>query len=92
MGCMFGGFILGIFLLLGFTYVVWILAGKESGAVKLIGQIIAVVVALLALALILHGGIYGGKMKMKMMHGGMMCPMDKMEMPAKTMPAAPAKK
>lgn len=63
---MYGGMVLGsllaVVLLLGFAYIVWILAAKESGGIKLTGQIIAVIIAVLALIIFLYGGIYGGMM------------------------------
>lgn len=69
MHSMAGGMFLGVFLLFGFAYIVWVLASKEANLTKLTGQIISIVVAVLAVLILLCGIFYGGKMcKMK---GGM---------------------
>ena len=54
--------LLSISLLLGFAYIIWILASKEAGSTKLVGQIIAVVIAVMVLILFTYGGIYGRNM------------------------------
>ena len=56
------GLLLGVFLLLGFAYIVWILSSKESGATRVIGQVIAAVITLIALLLLIYGSVYGGAM------------------------------
>ena len=53
-------FLLSISLLLGFAYIVWVLASKESGNVKTVGQVISISIAVLVAAILLYGGIYGG--------------------------------
>jgi len=58
-GMVFGS-LLGVLLLLGFAYIVWVFANKESGTVKSIGQVIAAVIAILAAIILLYGTIYGG--------------------------------
>jgi hypothetical protein len=62
------GAITGLIFILGFAYVVWVLANKEAGNIKLAGQIIAVLVALIALVVLYcgvtgkgHCGTMGGK-------------------------------
>jgi len=55
------GVLLSTVLLLGFAYIVWIMSNKESGNIKVIGQGIAIVLAVLALIMFLYG-IYGGVM------------------------------
>jgi len=54
--------LLAVVLLLGFAYIIWILATKETGAVKNTGQVIAIIIAVLALIILLYGSIYGGMM------------------------------
>lgn len=79
-GGMIWGSLLAVVLLLGFAYIVWVSSEKETGAVKTTGQIIAVVIAVLALIILLYGSIYGGMMgrgnyggrSHKMMRPGMM--------------------
>jgi hypothetical protein len=61
-GGMFWASFTAVLLLAGFAYIIWVMASKESGAVKIIGQIIAVIIAVLALIILLYGGIYGGGM------------------------------
>lgn len=61
-GGMFWGAILVVLLLLGFAYIIWVLASKESGGVKITGQVIAVIIAVLAILILLYGGVYGGMM------------------------------
>lgn len=63
---MYGGMLTGSLvlslLLLGFAYIIWVLADKENGPRKSFGQVVAVVIAVLAVALLLYKGIYGGMM------------------------------
>ncbi len=59
-GGMIWGSLLLVVLLLGFAYIVWVLATKETGAVKTTGQVIAIIIAVLALIVLLYGSIYGG--------------------------------
>lgn len=59
---MFWGALLGSFLLFGFAYILWVLGAKESGSLKVIGQIISAVIAVLALIVLLYSGIWGGLM------------------------------
>ena len=68
------GLILSVFLLFGFAYIVWILANKESGSVKVIGQIIAAVIALIALVILIYGSIFGGSMQRRAGYWGPMGP------------------
>jgi len=78
--------LLGTFLLLGFAYLVWVFADKESGGLKLTGQIIAVVIAILAVILFLGGlylgvtgrGMYGGPRMMGIGQPGMHRSVEKM--------------
>ncbi len=72
-GGMVGGLVLMTFLLFGFAYIVWVLAAREAGGLKLIGQVIAVVIAVLALLILVYGSVYGGRMH-NMMGRGMMGP------------------
>jgi hypothetical protein len=60
-GMVFGS-LLGIVLLLGFAYIIWIFAEKEKGNVKMIGQGIAIAIVVLAAIMLLYGTIYGGMM------------------------------
>ena len=63
---MMAGMAYGIFLtvllmtvlLLGYAYIVWVLAAKEGGTIKTIGQAIAIIIAVLALIFFIYGGIY----------------------------------
>ena len=76
MSGMWLGSILGLILLLGFAYIIWVLAGKEKGNIKLIGQIVALVIVVIAVVLLLSslfwgGGLCGGR-GYGMMGGGMM--------------------
>lgn len=65
------------------AFITWVLAVKESGWLKLVGQAIAVVIVVLTLLVLIVGGYYGSKVrdhnkmmgKMMMqgkMQGGMM--------------------
>ena len=71
MSGMYGGLVLAVFLLFGFAYIIWVMASKEAGAVKLTGQIIAVVIAVITLLILIYGGVYGGRMRGMMGRGGM---------------------
>jgi hypothetical protein len=65
--------LLGLGLLLGFAYIVLVSANKEGGALKITGQVLAVIIALLAITVFIYGASAGNKMKHRM--GGMSCPM-----------------
>lgn len=71
-------------LVLGFAYIIWVMASKETGNTKLIGQIISIVVIVLSVILCLYGGIKGNKMRHgwkgqgMMMQQGMQGGMEKM--------------
>jgi len=69
------GTITAIIFILGFAYVILALANKESGTTKLIGQVLAVLVILIALVVLYKGlagrGQYGETGKV-MMHQKMM--------------------
>ena len=73
---MMGGVIVAPFLVVlllsGFAYLIWTVSAKETGNVKLVGQVIAILIAVFALVILLYGGIYCG-----MMGGGAGCPMMK---------------
>ncbi len=64
--------LLGLFIVLGFGYIVWILAVKESGNTKLTGQVIAIVIIVLAVVLCLYGAVKGPSMRNQMMGQEMM--------------------
>ncbi|MBU0574358.1 MAG: hypothetical protein KKH83_07790 [Candidatus Margulisbacteria bacterium] len=64
MAGMFWGSILLVILLVGFAYVLWVLAVKESAWLKTAGQIIAIVMLIFAVLILLYGTIYGGMMGM----------------------------
>lgn len=72
--------LLTLFVVLGFGYIVWIMAAKESGNSKLAGQIISVVIIVLAVVLCLYGMVKGGRMRHQMMGQGAM--MQQQQMPA----------
>lgn len=65
--------LLGLGLLLGFAYIVLVSANKEGGALKMTGQVLAVIIALLAIVVFIYGASAGNKMKHRM--SGMSCPM-----------------
>ncbi|HVN67643.1 MAG TPA: hypothetical protein VMT55_04655 [Candidatus Sulfotelmatobacter sp.] len=67
--------LLTLFMVLGFAYIIWTIAAKENGGSKLAGQIISVVIIVLAVVLCIYGGIKSNQMRHKMMGGGMGCPM-----------------
>lgn len=65
-----------LFIVLGFALIVWSAAVKESGALKITGQIIAGVIAVLIIIVFLYGSIYGKKLhKQYGMHMMGKCPM-----------------
>ncbi len=72
-GGMIGGLVLTVFLLFGFAYIIWVLAVREASALKLVGQLIAAVIAVIALLILVYGSIYGGRMN-NYMGRGMMGP------------------
>jgi hypothetical protein len=57
---------------LGFAYIIWVLAAKETGNMKMAGQVMSVLIVLLTLVLLVYGGVWGNKAKHGMMGGGMM--------------------
>ncbi len=61
--------ILATALLLGYAYIIWILADKAAGGWKLTGQILAGVIAVIAVIMFVYCGVYG-PMRMKEMSGG----------------------
>jgi hypothetical protein len=67
--------LLWVAVLLGFAYIIGILAMKETGNVKVIGQVIAGVIAVLTVIIFLYGAVWGGQMKRGMTGRGMGCPM-----------------
>ncbi len=66
--------ILALGLILGFSYIIWILALKEAGYVKTTGLVIGCGIAALAVILFLSGLIYGGRMAGGYGMGSMMGP------------------
>ena len=52
--------LLSIALLLGFAFIVWVLAGKEASGLKLTGQIISVVITVITIILFIYCIVYGG--------------------------------
>lgn len=74
------GVITSVFFILAFAYIVLALANKESGNMKLAGQVIAVLVALVAVVILFYGatgrghyGMMGGRGMMG--EKGMKCEM-----------------
>lgn len=55
--------LLGVTAIIGFAYIILILARKESGNTKVVGQIIASSLVIMALIVLAWAGIYGNKMK-----------------------------
>ncbi len=53
------GALLGVFLILGFSYIVWVLSSKESGIVKIMGQIVSLVIAIIIISMFVLGS-FGG--------------------------------
>jgi uncharacterized Tic20 family protein len=71
--------LLSFLLILGFSYIVWILAKKETGWINTTGQVIACATAAVALIILIVSLTYGGSM-MRGFSGGMMGPgMQKMD-------------
>jgi amino acid transporter len=64
--------LLMVFIVLGFGYIIWIMAAKESGNAKLAGQIISIVIIVLSIVLCLYGLVKGPKMSKQMMGQEMM--------------------
>src|SRR3989339_694905 len=58
--------------LLAIGFITWVLAVKESGWLKITGQIIAVVIVVLTLLLLVIGSSYRDKMPYRGMGSGMM--------------------
>lgn len=55
------------------AFITWVLAVKENGWLKLVGQAIAVVIVILTLLVLIVGGYYGAKVRdHRMMGSGMM--------------------
>ena len=82
-GMMVGAFIFSLLVLIsfvGFAYIIWILASRETEWIKTIGNIIAIAIVILAVTFFLYFGIYGSMVKnnwqsmygYKMMPGMMM--------------------
>jgi len=69
-GGMIYGSILLAAILAGFAYIVWVNAAKESGGVKSTGQVIAIILAVLAMIVLLYSGVYGGMMGQGICGGG----------------------
>lgn len=67
-----------ILLALGFSYIIWIRALKETGFIKTTGQVIACGIAILTVILFLYGAIQCGQVKRGMKSGlmgsGTVCP------------------
>jgi len=59
---------------IGFVYLIWVVSSKETGVVKLVGQVTAIVVLTLAVVLFIYGWSAGGRMgkSCRMMGGEMM--------------------
>lgn len=70
--------VLATFVHLGFAFLIWAYSGKESGATKIVGKIIAVVIVLLSLVILFN--VYNNvrKVKKMMMEGA--CPMMRQDM------------
>jgi len=68
MGGMFWGSLFIVVLLLGFAFIIWVLADKEKGGIKTFGQVIAAIIAATAVIILLYGTIYGGMLG-RGMHG-----------------------
>lgn len=58
-------------LLIGFAYIIWVLANKESGWLKTAGQLLALLIILLAAYVLLYTGVYQGAMGKGPCGGGM---------------------
>lgn len=51
--------------LLGFAYIIWTLAIKENGAIRLTGQVIAAAIAIITIVIFVYSALYGCKMGAK---------------------------
>ena len=71
--------VLATFVHLGFAYIIWAYASKETGMKKIIGQIISIVIIILSLVILF--GISSNASKAKNMMRGGSCPMMKSGMP-----------
>ena len=69
-GLIFGACFYGS-VVLGFAYIIWIFANKEAGSVKLIGQVISALIALM----IIVGLFFAVSVSSKMGSIGAGCPM-----------------
>ncbi|MFA6549184.1 MAG: hypothetical protein WCT39_04555 [Candidatus Margulisiibacteriota bacterium] len=49
--------LLGLFMLLGFAYIVMAFANKESGMIKVAGQVLAAAIAIIAIIMLLQCGM-----------------------------------
>ena len=49
-------------IILGFAYIIWIMANKESGLVKMIGQILAAIIAIMVIIGFIYGVSLSGRM------------------------------
>lgn len=77
---LFWASLLWFFIVLGFSYIVWILANKESGWVKTTGIVIGCGIALLALITLIYGAAGVRKYGRYGMGGIMTRPGSKFEM------------
>ena len=57
------GSVLAAAMMIGFAYIIWILAAKEAQALKITGQIISAVIAILVIVLLVYGAVAGSRMK-----------------------------
>ncbi|MDD5382637.1 MAG: hypothetical protein PHH60_03170 [Candidatus Margulisbacteria bacterium] len=64
--------LLYIAMLLGFAYIIWILASKETGGTKIAGQIIAGTITVLVVLMVLYGLVAQNRMRSAMSGPGMM--------------------
>lgn len=64
--------LLSFLMILGFSYIIWILAKKETGYINTTGQVIACALAAVALIIFIVSLTYGGSMMRGM--GGMTGP------------------
>jgi hypothetical protein len=76
MSGMCGGYIwcllLAVSLVLGFAYIIWTLAEKQKGITKILGQAIAIIIAVLMILILLLGAFYGNSCRQKMKANKMM--------------------
>jgi hypothetical protein len=59
---MFWASLMATLLILGFAHIIWVISIKEAPTTKMIGQILAIAITVLAVVFFLYGGIYGGLM------------------------------